>query len=258
MALPIVDFVHVADQPARLVDFPGAGASGVLSVRDLNLDPDSGARSIVVTLPAGLEVAGGHWTCDIELLLLEGSFTVGTELVERYGYLFVPSGVGTKGVVVGEGGATALVFTSGPAQMTSGSDDVLGAPRHRLVGPLHVADVPWEKPKTPDFPAGAGRKTLRDDVETGEGFWILGVLPHWSSAMTEWHEFTEENYILEGSIETAAGVMEVGGYLSHAAGEHTVHGPMRSRQGSLLITRAQGSLETSYEASTLSLPGPWR
>ncbi|MEO7130565.1 MAG: DUF4437 domain-containing protein, partial [Dermatophilaceae bacterium] len=152
----------------------------------------------------------------------------------------------------------ALVFTSGPAQLTAASQDAPDAPRHRLIGPVHVADVPWEQPKTAGFPAGGGRKTLREDTETGEGFWILGVLPHWTSAMTEWHAFTEENYILEGGIETAAGLMGVGGYLSHPAGAEATHGPMRSRHGSLLITRAQGPLETTYEPSTRPLPGSWR
>ncbi|MEO6019342.1 MAG: DUF4437 domain-containing protein [Knoellia sp.] len=258
MALPVVDFIHVEDYPARTVDLPEAMSTGDVTVRDLNRDPDSGAQSLVVTFAAGGEVAAGYWSCDLEFLMLEGSLTMGSASVERYGYQFVPAGVATGRTVVGDAGATALVFTSGPVLLTASAHDEPGAPRHRLIGPVHLADVPWEQPRTAGFPAGAGRKTLREDTETGGGFWVLGVLPHWTSAMTEWHAFTEENYILEGGIETAEGLMEVGSYLSHAAGPASVHGPMRSRRGSLLITRAQGPLETTYAPCPLPLPGVWR
>lgn len=257
MALRFVDFSRPGDHPDEIVPYPTTRATEPVSVRELNTDPDTGGRSMVVTFPAGFEADGGHWSCDVEMLLLEGSAALGQRPLERYGYLFVPAGVSTAALAVGESGATALVFTSGPAKLTAASQDAPDAPRHRLIGPLQVADVAWEQPKTRGFPAGAGRKTLRDDTETEEGFWILGVLPHWTSAMTEWHAFTEENYILEGGIETAAGVMGVGCYLSHAAGEESAHGPMRSRHGSLLITRAKGPLETTYEPSTFQLPGQW-
>lgn len=258
MALKVIDFIHTKDMPEKIVDFPADDAEGQISVRELNACVETGAKSLVVTLPSGFHADGGYWSCDLEVLLLEGALTIGSEALERYGYIFAPMGVKTAGIDVAESGATLLVFTSGPARMTGDPEGSSAAPKGRLVGPVHVADIPWEAPKTPDFPAGAARKTLRDDPASGQGFWVLGVLPHWSSPMTEWHEFTEENYILEGSIETAAGLMEVGCYLSHAAGEDTAHGPMRSRYGSLLITRAQGPLETTYEPSNLTLPGEWR
>jgi hypothetical protein len=75
--------------------------------------------------------------------------------------------------------------------------------------------------------------------------WVIGLLPHWSSAFTEWHSVEEENYILEGEIETTAGLMRPGAYLAHPP--KMVHGPMRSRTGALDITRAAaGPFLTTY------------
>jgi hypothetical protein len=115
----------------------------------------------------------------------------------------------------------------------------------RDVGPLNLATMDWERPRTPNFPAGAARKTLRIDPVDESGLWVIGLLPHWTSAFTEWHTVDEENYILEGEIETTAGVMRRGAYLAHPP--EMVHGPMRSRPGALAITRAAaGPFLTTY------------
>src|SRR5207248_4799409 len=114
-----------------------------------------------------------------------------------------------------------------------------------IFAPLQVSQMDWERPRTPNFPAGGGRKTLRWDEEQGRGFWVLGVLPHWKSGFTEMHSEEEENYVLEGEIETAVGVMRPGSYLAHPKGAW--HGPMRSRPGALVITRARLPFDTIYE-----------
>lgn len=259
MPYPLVDFVQVSDCPERPVQVPQRdGRTASASVRVLNVDPSTGGHSVVVSAAGGFTVPGGRFSCDVEVLLLEGGARIGDQQVDRYGYLFVPAGVAVDDLVVSEHGASVLLFTSGPLELVAAAGDAAGAPRHRLVGPLHVGDVAWERPRTDGFPAGAGRKTLRDDPEAGEGFWVLGVLPHWDSPMTEWHSFSEENYILEGEIETTEGVMRVGGYLAHPAGPDSVHGPMRSRSGALLITRAMGPMGNTYTPSSHYLPGDWR
>jgi hypothetical protein len=103
----------------------------------------------------------------------------------------------------------------------------------------------WERPKTPNFPAGAARKTLRADAVDGTGLWVIGLLPHWKSSFTEWHSVEEENYVLEGEIQTTEGCMTIGSYLAHPA--EVVHGPMHSLHGALAITRAAGPFQTTYE-----------
>ncbi|WP_256839397.1 cupin domain-containing protein [Ornithinimicrobium faecis] len=258
MPLPLVDFVCVDDlTPHSVTIRVAAGGGPEVQVRTLNLDPTTHARSAVVTVPSGAVLPAGHWSCDLELLVLEGTAHLGDEALLRYGYVYRPEGVAHPELRVGPTGLRLLVFTSGESRLTPAGRDLVGAPQGRSVGPVHLADLDWERPVTPDFPAGAGRKTLRDDQAAGEAFWVLGLLPHWHSPMREWHTFAEENYILEGKVETAVGLMEEGSYLAHPAGPDTEHGPMRSRTGALLITRAIGPMGNTYTPTTHRLEGAW-
>ncbi len=255
VVMPFLDFVDLDDCEPTVMSAPGGLE---VTARVLNREPTSGAVAAVVDAPAGLTLPAGHWSGDVEVLVLSGGLTLGEDLVERYGYLFVPAGVRLPAVTVGRDGVRLLVFTSGVVQHRESGDDAPDAARHRLVGPIHAAEVPWERPRVEGFPVGAARKTLRDDPEAGQGFWLLGVLPHWNSPYQEWHTFNEENYILEGEIETAVGLMRPGSYLSHPAGERHIHGPMRSRRGAFLLTRASGPLGNTYIPTDQQLPGPWR
>src|SRR5690606_34882254 len=112
----------------------------------------SGAVAAVVDGPAGATVPAGHWSGDLELLVLSGDLTLGDDPVERYGYLFVPAGVRLPVVTVGRDGVRLLVFTSGVVEHRESGQDAPRAARHRLVGPVHAADVPWERPRLEGFP----------------------------------------------------------------------------------------------------------
>lgn len=255
VVMPFVDFVDLDDREPILISTPGGGS---VTARVLNREPISQAVCAVVDCPTDVTVPAGYWSSDVEMLVLAGGLRLGEDLIERYGYLFVPTGVRLPAVAAGRDGVRLLVFTSGVVVHQESQEDLPGAARHRLVGPIHAADLPWERPRVEGFPAGAARKTLRDDPEAGQGFWLLGVLPHWNSPFLEWHTFNEENYILEGEIETAVGLMRPGSYLSHPAGEHNIHGPMRSRRGAFLLTRASGPLDNTYLPTDQQLPGEWR
>jgi hypothetical protein len=226
---PLIDFIQTDDVPLHEVRLPGADRS--CSVRELSCDPHSGERSLVLELPPGwcraTDVALDH---DEELFVLSGDL----DQLSRYSYVCRSAGQPPSGMR-SQRGARVLVFER------PGTD----YRPERDVGPLNLAELDWERPKTPNFPAGAARKTLRIDPLDGSGLWVIGLLPHWTSAFTEWHTVEEENYILEGEIETTAGVMCRGAYLAHPP--EMVHGPMRSRPGALAITRAAaGPFLTTY------------
>src|SRR5262249_51543734 len=155
---------------------------------------------------------------------------VDDDRLSRYGYVFHPRG-GPRPSLQTARGARVLAFLALDAR----GEQRIDYRRERAVGPLHLAQLDWERPRTPNFPAGAARKTLRIDPLDDSGLWVLGLLPHWKSAFTEWHTAEEENFVLEGEIETAAGLMTPGSYLAHPP--EMVHGPMRSRPGALVITR---------------------
>jgi Domain of unknown function (DUF4437) len=279
MNRPLVDFIHT--DGLTPVSCLIAGWSAPVRCRTLSMDPHTGGSSAVVDIPEAWTAPPARLTAGIELMVLEGALRLGDRELARSGYLYVPSG-GVLPRLQTDGATRLVVFTFAPADAVpvdaADRDTLVGSagvadgatlvgsagvadadfPGH-CIGPVHLSELPWEQPRTPGFPIGSGRKTLRLDDESGEGFWVLGLLPHWESALREWHEFAEENYVLAGEIETAVGVMTAGAYLAHPAGREFIHGPMRSRTGALIITRSSGPFATTYEPAPegFTLPGPW-
>jgi hypothetical protein len=254
MRRPLVDFIHSDD--LAVVDRMVAGSSAPVHCRTLSVEPDTGGASAVVDLPAGWTMPPARWRGGLDVMVLAGTVHVGEDRMVRLGYLHVPPDA-TLPELRTDGATQVVVFTS--AAVEAVPLDQVGDATGGRIAPVQLSDLDWEQPRTPGFPTGSGRKTLRLDDESGEGFWVLGLLPHWDSALREWHEFAEENFILAGEIETAVGVMTAGAYLSHPAGPEYIHGPMRSRPGALVITRSSGPFATTYEPAPerLTLSGPW-
>ncbi|MCS6801961.1 MAG: DUF4437 domain-containing protein [Chloroflexota bacterium] len=243
MTRPLIDFIHVDSLPWQQERSPSANQPH--RYRRLSEDEETGEQTLLVELPAGWRMTDDGWLdVDDELFLLGGDLTLNGERLTKYSYLFIPAGQLRRGVR-SEGGARLLQFRRAAAAFHPAAADSPQADLTRAIGPLNLRTMPYERPQTPNFPAGAGRKTLRRDPVMGDGFWVIALLPHWISPLTEKHTFSEENYVLEGEIETSVGVMTPGAYLHHPPG--AVHGPMRSRPGCLIITRAGGPFHTDYE-----------
>jgi len=222
---PLIDFVDVVDLGYESLDV----TEGVHR-KCLSRDPDTGEGSWYV------EVEPGHRlvleNCE-EVFLLSGRLRADGREMYRYSWAWSSNGLQFEEDNAG-GLVQLLAFTRAVG------------PRDR-VGEQAAIDLPqldWEAPRTGGFPPGGGRKTLRDNGEHG-AFWVLGLLPYWLSPFTESHSYLEENFILEGEIETAVGLMTPGTYLVHPPGH--IHGPMRSRPGALVITRAQGPFGNHYK-----------
>ena len=115
----------------------------------------------------------------------------------------------------------------------------------RTVPYVDSLKVPWESPRFDDFPAGAARKALRSDPEARQGAAISGLLPQWLSPYTEWHTFSEEVHILEGTIDATFGKMTKGAYLAHPPEDR--HGPMHSSDGCLFFVIVRGPIGNTYE-----------
>jgi Domain of unknown function (DUF4437) len=239
MARPLIDFVRADGLAPR--ELVLAGAERTCRAQELSCDAASGERSLVLDLPPGWSRAGrGVLEHDEELFVLAGELEDNDDRLCRYAYVFHPRG-SPRPLLRTERGARVLAFLHPDA----GDGRSIEYHHERAVGPLHLSRLDWERPRTPSFPAGAARKTLRIDPLDESGLWVLGLLPHWKSGFTEWHTAEEENFLLEGEIETTAGVMTPGAYLAHPP--EMVHGPMRSRPGALVITRvAGGGFSTTY------------
>jgi hypothetical protein len=108
----------------------------------------------------------------------------------------------------------------------------------------YTQDLVWRSPIVSDFPGGAARKGFHDHGEYGSG--ILGILPEWDSPFYEWHTFSEEILIVEGSIISSFGTMKRGAYLSHPGGDDTEHGPMYSKEGCLMVVLREGPVGNTF------------
>ncbi|GIW08899.1 MAG: hypothetical protein KatS3mg060_3704 [Dehalococcoidia bacterium] len=242
MVRPLIDFIHVDRLPWEEGYYPSA--TEPFRYQIVSEDPDTGEQTLVVELPAGWRADEDGWfDVDDEIFLLSGDLTLNGERLTKYSYQFLPAGQLRRGVH-SERGTRLLQFRTASAHFTAAASNGPQFDPQRAIGPLNLRTIPYERPQTPNFPAGAGRKTLRLDPASGDGFWIIAMLPHWISPYTEVHTFSEENYVLEGEIETSIGVMTPGTYLHHPPG--AVHGPMRSRPGCLIITRASGPFHTDF------------
>ena len=243
MTRPLIDFIHVDELPWHVGHYPTGNQP--FRYQLVSEDEQTGERTLIVELPVGWRADEDGWfDADDELFLLAGELQLNGERLTKYSYQFLPAGQARRGLRSDRGARLLQIQGASPNFQPASDDGPMFQP-DRAIGPLNLRTMPYERPQTPNFPAGAGRKTLRLDPATGDGFWIIAMLPHWISPLTEVHTFSEENYVLEGEIETSIGLMTPGAYLHHPPG--VVHGPMRSRPGCLIITRASGPFHTDFE-----------
>ena len=108
----------------------------------------------------------------------------------------------------------------------------------------HFSHVDWAGAVVKELPGGAARKALGDHDDFGAA--VLGVLPGWNSPFTEFHTFSEEIFQIQGTMSTTFGVMTPGAYLSHPRGDDTIHGPVFSKTGGLMLVLRHGPVGNTY------------
>lgn len=234
MARPFIEFIQAQALPWTPDDSTGSPA---VYVRELSVDADTDARSLLVRYPPGWSLAAElALPRDEELFVLAGSLTVGTVTHTRFGYAFLPAGYPRAGMRSADG-AVVLTFLGGLSE----------APYDpaRLVERVSAFEGEWGGNFHPRFPPGAGRKWLRTDPVTGDQTWILGTMPLRSGRRPEKHPVVEEMYLLSGELVGHVGVMRAGAYFWRPPEEW--HGPFGSPTGNLMLFRTVGGpLSTVY------------
>ncbi len=214
-------------------------------MKPLSRDSETGGVTAIVEYPPGFERSGGAYnTADEDIFYLSGEITVGGHQFGKYSYTFHPEGE-LRAPVRSESGVTFLAsFSSKPDWHLS---DTPG-PQYEAARAVHYLDslnTKWQNTRLVEFPAGSARKALRDDPKALQWVAVTGLLPQWVSPFTEWHTFSEEIFVLEGSITTTEGTMEPGAYLSHPPED--VHGPMHSTDGCLFFVLLRGPINNTYD-----------
>lgn len=242
MGRPFIEFIQSQVLPWTKGVY--GGARPAVEMRMLSLDEQSGASSTLLRYPAGWrQVDPQALTADEELFVLAGSLTVGDVRHERYGYAHLPAGF-VRPAMASTDGAVVLTFFSGEPR--AGSAVAQGADEARLVEAVNAFDGPWTGNFHPQFPAGAGRKFLRQDPHDGEQTWVLGTMPLRWGRRAEKHPVVEEMYLLAGELVGHVGTMRAGAYFWRP--EEEWHGPFGSPTGNLMLFRTKGGpLSTVYE-----------
>lgn len=206
--------------------------------KQLSFDEQTGARTLLATLPAGWTQPSGYHSADLEIFVVDGGINVGDRPLGRYAYAYYPAGTahsfGTKE------GATVLLFWSGAPDYIPAATSRAGAKPGAIDG-IAYHDVPTTTPsalpKFRDEPIMKNSpvhvKLLRSDPATGAATWIAsapggypimsgeGHLPLWASSRS-W----EEGYMLAGDLTIAeclpqgqvAGTYAPDGYFFRPAG----------------------------------------
>jgi len=239
MARPWTEFVQSQMLPWKSGDLWGV-RSGV-ETKVLSLDADSGAASLLVRYPAQWRgEPQGALSVDEEFLVLGGSFSIGAQSYREKSYAHLPAGY-ARGPMASAAGAVVLTFLSGRPSWSAPAD----FDPARLVENLDAFAVPYTARFHPEFPPGAGRKTLYEDPITHDQSWILGTLPMRWAERAEVHPVVEEMYLLSGESHGNRGVMRPGAYFWRPP--QIPHGPYGTLTGNLYFFRTQGGpLSTHY------------
>ena len=240
MSRPFIEFVQSQVVPWSRGLYGGARPD--IEMRMLSMDDGTGASSTLLRYPPGwVQPEEQVLDADEELFVLDGSLSVGEVTHAKYGYAHLPAGY-VRPRMSSQTGAVVMTFFSAEPRVSSSRelDDA------RLVEAVSALDGPWTGNFHPTFPAGAGRKFLRQDPHDGEQTWVLGTMPLRWGLRAERHPVVEEMYLLAGELVGHVGTMRAGAYFWRPEDEW--HGPFGSLTGNLMLFRTKGGpLSTVYE-----------
>lgn len=243
MSRPWVDFINIDEQPLRSCsneygtfnyrEFAN-GTTGNDGKKSPIIAP---GKSIMLELESSTPIATHVAPVMIQAFVFEGKIKLDGQEVKERTYIEIPAGSQVPAITA-DSKARVFVTYDGEYVITAAKAD------KSEVVIKYMQDLVWRSPIVSDFPGGAARKAFYDHDEYGSG--ILGILPEWESSFYEWHTFSEEILIVEGSIISSFGTMKRGAYLSHPGGEDTVHGPMYSKEGCLMLVLRQGPVGNTF------------
>jgi hypothetical protein len=243
MSRPWVDFINIDEQSVKTYsnDYGTYAyrefANGTTRNEGKNSPIIAPGKSIMLELDINTPIATHAAPVQIRAFVFEGKVKLdGKELQDR-SYIEIAAGSQVPSITT-SGKARIFVTFDGEYEITSAK-----ASNSEIVI-KQTKDLVWRSPVVSDFPGGAARKAFYDHDEYGSG--ILGILPEWESPFYEWHTFSEEILIVEGSIISSFGTMNRGAYLSHPGGEDTVHGPMYSKEGCLMLVLREGPVGNTF------------
>lgn len=226
MPRPHVDFVQSQRLPWDST-VTGRLLGTELLGKVLSVDPADGACSELVVIPPDLELpTPGSVDRDQELFVIEGEIAVDGDDLGPMTYVHLPAGA-ARSRITSAPGALVLSFW--------------GASRLPRELPRTVVDalaLPWLAESDGHFAAGAARRDLHVDPDTGEPTFLLGTLPLRVNSHAQKHPVVEEVFLLSGELIAPHGTLLPGAYFWRPP--EIWHGPYGQRSGSLMLVRGRG------------------
>ena len=243
MSRPWVDFISVDDQPLQSC----TNEFGTFTYREIangttrnegrNSPIIAPGKSIMLELDGNSAIASHAAPVSIRAFVFEGSIILGGEEIKERTFIEIAAD-NLVPTITSAGKARVFITYDGAYLISSATTD-----KNEIVI-KRMQDLDWRSPVVTDLPGGAARKAFNDHDDYGSG--ILGILPQWDSPFYEWHTFSEEILIVEGSIISSFGTMKRGDYLSHPGGKDTEHGPMYSKEGCLMLVLREGAVGNTF------------
>jgi hypothetical protein len=222
----VPDLEAVAWKPLSEItpDYPQESLDALRAEAKLmNHDPDTGASTLVVRLPAGAaDPARGSHSVDQEMFLREGDLTIDGATFHAPAYWFFPAGT-IHGGASTEGGAIVIESFTGAVDFTAATDkEQAAAPVSRGID---VDAIPWSQ--TSELVEGYTyvgplSKVLREDPETGGSTSMVRLPPGYAHPHLSFHQYTQEQFLLEGTVNETGVERHAPAYWCHPPGE--VHG----------------------------------
>jgi Domain of unknown function (DUF4437) len=232
------------DVPFKRMTLPGFPPG--MTYKMLSIDPDTGACTMTIQLDGGYAQPPSLSRSDMELLVLEGSLTLGDQACRPGFYAFVPAGVSLPALESRRGCRALVMYNQTEPSLVESDRDADAALRSGLVQLNAYDDMPWQVPNL--FPAtepGCLIKVLRMDETThalsflytmNAGFWQDNI---------SYHDCAEESYHIWGtSWIMQFGELPTGGYFWRPP--YVNHGAFASRHGTLAFGRTDGELYNHF------------
>lgn len=232
--------------------------------RDVNSDPDTGERTLVVDVPPGWQMDASWNDSDLEFLVREGDLSIAGRDCRSGHYLFLPSGT-PLGRVASAGGAQLILWLSGAFRVRV---DSAPEPRCDVEETVNIYDeANWltvqeafagvtDTSSHRDISVPTRCIRLRKVERSGQDTILFVMPPAYSKTALEVHHSTEELFFLQGWCATdpdhvygpgdymcwQPGVIHgvVCGWSAVVLSKH--HGPLTSPEIPLGVTSFDGQL----------------
>ncbi len=253
MGRPHIEPLVASDVRQKTFSMPGWRTG--IRARTLSVDPENGACTQIVEIPGGFRQPAGFSTSDWEAYVLDGSLTVGGDLLRPHHYLYVPAGYRLPPISTKSGAKVMWFFDDH-------YPDWVAAEAHRdarvAVGAFTSTNtndsVRWSTPSFyPQTEPGIFVKMLHFDEPTGACTCMYNMCAGFWQDNVSFHDCVEEMYHIWGeSWMLQFGYLPTDGYVYRPP--YINHGPFQCQHGTLGLFRTDSWLVNHFNYNPFKTP----